>query len=140
MNSGPKKTLLVCLGVVMALAVACTSPEPWVDPCIERRAETMAEDKATEKPSYEYMRDVRKKYRPLLWGFPHYMGTSVGDYTTPDDRTQLDPRGGYGITLWVSQLTDQDTLPEEERVPECLEGVPVRIIIDDGDPRLLGGA
>ena len=26
--------------------------------------------------------------------------------------------------------TDPDTLPEERRIPDCLDGVPVRIIIE----------
>ena len=128
------------LVAVAAVLVVARSNGEWKDECKKERIAIMGEEMGAERPTDEYMRDVRNKYRPLFRGFPHYSGTSVGDYKKPDDRFQLDPRGGYGITLWVYELTDQSTLPEEMRVPDCLEGVPVRIIKETGDPRLLGGA
>ena len=41
-----------------------------------------------------------------------------------------------GIVVGVSEKTDQSTLPAEDRIPDCLEGVPVQIIIE-GPVKLL---
>ena len=144
MNRGTVLVLAVSvvgvLATVAAVLVVARSSGEWKDECKKERIAIMGEEMGAERPTYEYIRDVRNKYRLLFRGFPHYSGTSVGDYKKPDDRFQLDPRGGYGITLRVYKLTDQSTLPEEMRVPDCLEGVPVRIIKETADKRLLGGA
>ena len=34
----------------------------------------------------------------------------------------------WGITVNVLEKTDQSTLPPEDRIPTCLEGIPVQII------------
>ncbi len=111
--------------MLAAIQISCASPETWQDPCTEERRQIMANEAAAERPSDDYMRAVRNKYRPLLRAFPHYQGLSYGDYRA-DETGEL--VGGYGITLKVLEQTDQSTLPESQRVPECLDGVPVRII------------
>ena len=121
------RKLIVTALILMLVAIqtSCASPETWKDPCTEERSQFMTKEAAAERPSKEYMRAVVDKYRPLLKGFPHAHGISTGNYYDFDAHEPLD---GYGITLMVSEFTDQSTLPESQRIPECLDGVPVRII------------
>ena len=37
-------------------------------------------------------------------------------------------RGTAGIKVYVTEKTDQSTLPPEDRIPDCLEGIPVQIL------------
>lgn len=88
---------------------------------------SMTTEKITAKrPSDEFMRSVANKHIDLLLGYPHAFGIDIGDYmhsTRPSNRTL-----GYGISVRVTELTDPSTLPKEKRIPNCLDGVPVRII------------
>ncbi len=116
------------------LAMACAGSEPWEDPCIAERAKVMTDEMENERPTDEYMRAVQARNKELFYRFPHVRGFGSGDF-----RDELGYRiGGYGITVRVLELTDQSTLPVEDRIPECLEGVPVRII-KVGPNELLGG-
>ena len=112
--------LLAMLAVGVLALTACGSQQNL---CIEER-KTMAEyqENPTEPPTFEQMRAVRDKYRPLMKGYPHYIGNSIG--RSDDDP----PDVPEGITVRVTELTDPATLPEEQRIPDCLDGVPVRII------------
>lgn len=89
-------------------------------------------DQTAERPSDEYMRQVVDKYADLLWNYPHHTSHSFADHRDDDGNLT----GGYGITIAISEWTDPTTLPEERRVPDCLDGVPVRFVIE-GPNRLL---
>ena len=128
--------IIICLAAVLLLA-ACVEPEteatptPWVNPCIEEGITTMTEDTdtqdvTTERPSREYMREVYLRHRALLLDYPHVWWVQRGDWM----RAVVEKynREGWGFTLYVSEYTDPQSLPEEQRIPECLDGVPVRII------------
>ena len=66
--------------------------------------------------------EVRDKYQPLFRRQPNYVGNGAP--------TDIDRNGNevLGITVRVNaDPVDQDTLPPEDRIPDCLEGVPVKI-------------
>ena len=74
----------------------------------------------------EYRHEVRLKYDPLFWRQPYVRGVSEGRLK--------DGRGGWlrtrGINVIVTTKVNQSTLPPEDRIPDCLEGIPVKITED----------
>ena len=67
---------------------------------------------------------IRYKYDDLFWRQPNVHAVGIGDIT--------DENGEYtdiwGFRIHVTEKVDQNTLPPEDRIPDCLEGVPVQII------------
>ena len=67
---------------------------------------------------------MRRKYNDLLWRQPNVQDVSSGFLR--------DGKGGWietkGIIVYVSKKVDQGTLPPEDRIPDCLEGIPVQIV------------
>ena len=66
---------------------------------------------------------VRDKYEPLFRRQPNVYATSLGLFTDDNDEFT----GESGIVVSVTRRVDQSTLPPEDRIPDCLEGVPVQI-------------
>ena len=83
-------------------------------------------------PTFERALEVSEKYSDLFINYPHYRGRGVGNsFKIPHpDENQPD---GFGILVRVWKLTNPRRLLEEQRIPECLDGVPVRIIHDDSE-------
>ena len=72
----------------------------------------------------EYIHEVRLKYDPLFWRQPNVFGVGEGFLRDENgDRTET-----VGINIRVTKKVDQSTLPPEDRIPDCLEGVPVQIV------------
>ena len=71
---------------------------------------------------------VERKNRDLIHRYPFfskahtYMAVPGKD---PSDSDALDRI--YGISVYVTEKVDLSTLSPEDRIPECLEDVPVRI-------------
>ena len=90
---------------------------------LEEGRETIAN--TTENTS-ERRHEVRLKYDPLFWRQPYVRGVSEGRLK--------DGRGGWlrtrGINVIVTTKVNQSTLPPEDRIPDCLEGIPVKITED----------
>ena len=67
---------------------------------------------------------VLYRHESLLWRQPNVYDVSTGFLR--------DGKGGWtdtwGITVWVTEKVDQSTLPVEDRIPDCLEDVPVQIV------------
>ncbi len=67
---------------------------------------------------------IRYKYEDLFWRQPNVHSVGIGDIT--------DENGEYtdiwGFRIHVIEKVDQNTLPPEDRIPHCLEGVPVQIV------------
>ena len=84
----------------------------------------------------ERIREIHNRYEDLFQRQPNYRWTEVPTYLLPDEN------GGYaevrGIIVWVTKKVDQSEIPAEDRIPDCLEGVPVQIV--EEDIRLLGGS
>ena len=66
---------------------------------------------------------VRLKYNSLFWRQPNVHMVSEGLFR--DESGDWMQEGG--IVIRVSEKVSQDTLSPEDRIPECLEGVPIQI-------------
>ena len=73
-------------------------------------------------PKYHFGR-VWDRYRSLFWRQPNVVGVLDG-YVTDENGEWTDT---WGIIIRVSEKVDQDTLPPEDRIPQCLRGVPIQI-------------
>ena len=133
--------LMITLG-----ALACTDPEinePRADAtqivghdtaiiddpstlCGSEGAEVLTD--TTIKERLERAREVRLKYDDLLRRQPNVL----------EVRESYFPGGNVGIEVSVREFTNQKTLPPEDRLPGCLDGVPVRVI-KPGPIELCGG-
>ncbi|MDE2718696.1 MAG: hypothetical protein OXI33_17025 [Chloroflexota bacterium] len=132
--------IIICIAAVLGMVVACGDSNPWKNPCIHEETTTMiedtdAEEPASERPSDEYMLEVRDKYWERIRAFPNYVGVGVGDFQEFPSGKPLD---GYGITIYLTESVDFSAVPEDKRIPECLDGVPVRFQVH-GRIELLGG-
>ena len=111
--------IIICFVGMIIPAFACgtfseTNTEPWTNPCkeVEMTKETKAERSVRINQIIERNREVFEQH-------PNYLG--VGHrLATVDSDTVL-------INVIVSDLVDQERLPEKSRIPECIEGVPVQI-------------
>ena len=66
---------------------------------------------------------IRHKYEPLFRRQPNFYAFGVG--LLRDENDELTSEVGFKI--YVTEKVDQSTLPLEDRIPGCLEGVPVQI-------------
>ena len=69
------------------------------------------------------LKDVYRRYKPQLLQNPQVSSVGRGYFTDADGRI-LDTAG---IQVYVRELVDQTTLPEADRIPNCIEGIPVEI-------------
>ena len=69
-------------------------------------------------------RSIRYKYEDLFWRQPNVHSVGIGDIT--DENGEY--TGIWGFRIHVIEKVDQNTLPPEDRIPHCLEGVPVQIV------------
>ena len=66
---------------------------------------------------------VMEKYEDLFERQPGYAG-AVFEPIADEDEGEADTRR---IVVCVEKTLDQGTLPPEDRIPDCLEGVPIQI-------------
>ncbi len=85
-------------------------------------ANTREEQTGTRISTAEMIK-VKNKYKPLFMRQPNVYTTGVGKFTDENDEYT----GEWGIVVLVSKKVDQSTLPPEDRVPDCLEGIPVQL-------------
>lgn len=72
---------------------------------------------------YERVDDVRDRYRPLFRRQPNRNLIAALPSTNADGERII----GVHILIGADPLVDQNTLPIEDRIPDCIEGVPVRL-------------
>lgn len=138
--------VVVAVVVVAALLLAsvlydsesCPIPDP--DPL-----EEVDMSKYEEIPGYvpniksreatERARAIRHKYEDLFWRQPNVYGVGIGRLEDENG----EGTGQVGFVITVTEKVDQNTLPPEDRIPDCLEGVPVQIIEGPNDAILLMG-
>lgn len=75
--------------------------------------------------TYEYVVEVQSRYTDYLMQKPNVVGVSIGLADTDSDG-DLDVVY-YCIVVLVSAKVDDDDLAPEERIPNELDGVPVRV-------------
>ena len=77
----------------------------------------------TTENTPERRHEVRLKYDALFWRQPNVYAVSEGFLRTGG--------GGWletkGINVQVTVKVDQSTLPLADRIPVCLEGIPVKL-------------
>ena len=86
-----------------------------------------AESIPTPKRSARSIRahEVRLKYDPLFWRQPNVFGVSEGFFQ--EEGRYGEHTDTWGIKIKVTKKVEQSTLPPEDRIPDCLEGVPVEL-------------
>ena len=111
-------TVIICAVAVLLLVRACGEDWPW--DCTPEKEKTVAIN--TSNDVYR-ARAIRPKYDPLFWRQPNVHGVGIGDLRNEDG----EETGLWGFVVHVTEKVDQSKLPPEDRIPDCLEGVPVEI-------------
>ena len=116
---------------LLVMATACGAREPAT-------GETMGENdpcgtKSSPKEDFlmlapngmaRHTNGVLHKYRSLFSRQPNAVRNDQGLLR----HEGVHPAGTMGIVIHVTERVDQKTLSLEDRIPDCLEGVPVQVI------------
>ena len=78
------------------------------------------------KAQTERARAIRPKYEAMFWRQPNVWSVGLG--FGEDEDGELIKEVGFSIS--VTELVPQASLPAEDRLPECLEGIPVYISVE----------
>ena len=129
---------LAAMAAGLWLAMACgqqtTDPTPEVkertydDPATlcPSEGENMNEEKVTVERAVERAKVVLDKHRERFLRQPNLVRFGFGHLRDTDGNFIRDE---IGIFIGVSERVDQSTLPEEDRIPSCIDGVPVQFEI-----------
>lgn len=74
---------------------------------------------------YEYVVEVQARYTEYLMHKPYVIGVSIG-LADADSDGDLDIVS-YCVVVLVSQKVPEEVLAPDERIPDELDGVPVRV-------------
>ncbi len=74
----------------------------------------------------ERARAIRPKYEDLFWRQPNVWAVGLGFGEDEDGEIVKE----VGFVISVTELVPQRSLPGEDRLPECLEGSPVYIVVE----------
>ncbi len=121
---------LICAAALWLAAACGGAPEPCRG-APNQQISILEEGRMTTPhatPTDERIHEVRLKYDPLFGRQPYYGG--VGEGLFRDENGEW--TGTVGIIVHVAKKVDQNTLPPEDRIPDCLEGVPVQILEEPG--------
>ena len=83
---------------------------------------------APAHPHFYFRGDVASKNWDLLKRYPSFRGTTLFFTLLGKDSSNSDPI--FGIEVTVAERVDPSTLPLEDRIPDCLDDVPVRIKVE----------
>ena len=125
---------LVLVALVLTTMVACRAADSG-DCTQEITEDCMSEREFT----YEEASAVRAKHIDKIRRQPHYGGVGAGrEYGIVTGETHSDGTEAVGIIIRVRELTDQSTLPEADRIGDCLDGVPVHFHVTEPE-QTMGG-
>ena len=118
---------LVCAAVLWLVAVCWDAPILCRDAPNQQNLSLEEGNMTTPHatPTADRIHEVRLKYAPLFWRQPNVHGVGEGYFRKKGVSTET-----VGIVIDVTNKVDQSTLPPEDRIPDCLEGVPVQITED----------
>ena len=93
-----------------------------------------ASDAQTERIGRELKRveEVLDTYRERLERYPYYYGAhAASHYAWPDGHYSWDgpQTDGVFVQVYLDHLVDPRTVPPEDRIPGCIAGVPVHIVV-----------
>ena len=131
--------VLTCFVAVLWIATACGDGE-FKDPSTLCKPDSSTEEEnltIVPENTDEHILDVRTRYKDLIRRQPNHRGNGGPVYLEDENGEDTEIRG---IIVWVTKKVDQSEIPAEDRIPDCLEGVPVQIIEEEVDNRLLGGS
>ena len=106
---------LICAAVVW---FAACNQDDKMSKCEEKAMTRESIDEAVERA-----RTIRHKYEDLFWRQPTVHGVGIGLI----EDAYGEETGQVGFVIDVTEKVDQSTLPSEDRISDCLEGVPVQI-------------
>ena len=113
------------------------TPEPSVE-CTHQTPETRSWLNTTDEEFQEHDEkrsragDVLYEHSELFWHQPNVY--HVGDSFLRDETGEW--TNEWGITVWVTEKVDQGTLSPEDRIPEILNDVHIRIVEAEPPPRV----
>ena len=131
-DDAPKDTIL-CFEVEEQVTVRGTVYTDKYIECLcledeEQKAATATKEKSMDTSQTGYMssseavqkaRAIRHKYDAMFWRHPNVHAVGIGN--TRDENGEK--TGKWGFVIHVTKKVDQRTLPPEDRIPGCLEGV-----------------
>ena len=122
---------LAALATLLLAAAACGAGQTMTgeataesDPCRTKSMSKEATLMLAPNGMVRHSNEVWHKYRPLFSRQPNLFEAGQGLLR----HEGIHPAGTFGIVVHVRERVDQTTLPLEDRIPDCLEGVPVQVI------------
>ena len=109
--------VLAIAGVILGLYLTGVFQSP-IKRCAEK--EGMVAKQITRK----YVQSVIDKHADMILRQPNLNGFGTHSTVDMDDLSDISVKL-KGIGISVTKKVDQGTLPEEDRIPDCLDGVPV---------------
>ena len=126
-------TLFIAAAACMSIMTACEygagQSECSITGADLEEGEQKQSMTATRTITPEHIHEVRLKHAERFERFPGYIGIAEGHLVNED--YSRDPSRS-GIIIVVDEEVDQSSLPVDERIPSCLEGVIVQIVVDIG--------
>lgn len=113
-------TIIICFPAVL-WAAACGDDTHPEDPY--ETNSSAKEDCVETNNTPERRHEVRLKYDDMFWRQPNVFGVSEGRFLG-ENGERLETKG---ILVKVTKKVDQSTLTPKDRIPECLEGIPVQL-------------
>lgn len=92
--------------------------------------QTSWREEMTSKEFAARVSETRSKYLDTLMAKPNVVGVGEG-YFKDDEGNLLDTVGLIVIIDHRHEVVDQSTLPEADRIPDCLDGIPVQIELEE---------
>ena len=125
---------LALVALVLTTMVACRAADSG--DCTQEITEDCM---STREFTWEEAHAVLEKYRSKIERQPGQHGLSAGSiYGFVTGKTHADGTEAVGIVIEVDELVDQSTLPEEDRIGDCLDGVPVYFWESEGHRMAMG--
>ena len=125
-------SVLICAVAVLAVTVACSSEKEETKTMTSEsttprtlRANQFTMPNCAYNVTNERIHEVRLRNNGLFWRQPNVHAVAEGDFRNKDRSFTND---AFGIIVEVSTLVDQSTLPEANRIPLCIEGIPIQIL------------
>lgn len=118
---------IICF-IAVALLTACSGGNEFKDP--STLCDTSGKEETGSANLQESEGDVlwvHDEYQDLFQRQPNYNWTAVGNLW--EERGKRSDT--WGIIVQVTKKVEQGTLPVEDRIPDCLDGVPVQILEEE---------
>ena len=128
-------TLFIAAAACMSLMIACGNGAAK-DECSKVGA-NLEEGEQSMTATAEKIHEVRLKHEAEFERFPGYIGIAEGHLINDDWSRDLSRSGiivvvDREVDRSTFSVVDQSTLPVDERIPSCIEGVIVLVVGNPG--------